>query len=157
MPIQKYRRGFTSSEHRPLLRPSRGEFGFVKALCNVVVQIGILDDFGGDRFIAEPLGFREAAIPIASCKIALTHPIKTNSSERAVRPSALTAWRNAAIARSPRGKGSNPRAPVGLCSPRAGRGSPRSSSGTLSSIASRALRAVFARAAIRRAPSTVSS
>ena len=38
----------------------------------MVVQIGILDDCGGDRFLAKDLGFREAAMPFLCCKVALT-------------------------------------------------------------------------------------
>ena len=52
--------------------PSSGKLGFVEAFRNVVMQIGILDDGGGDRFLAEHLGFMQTAIPFLCCEIALT-------------------------------------------------------------------------------------
>ena len=51
-----------------------GEFSFVKAFHDMVVQVRIFDNCGSNRFIAEQTSFGQPAVPFLCREIALSNP-----------------------------------------------------------------------------------
>ena len=86
----------------------------------MVVQVGIIDDFAGDRLFAEHAGLRRPRRHVFAVRWPWPTRINAYSSCRTVSDTEATASRKAVVCEASLDSGANPNSAVGLCSPRWG-------------------------------------